>query len=68
MHSFTIGDGAEPQAPLMLASDGNFYEPAGEGGAYSFGSVIKMAPSGVSTLLYSFCSNIAQIVPTALSP
>ena len=68
LHSFTIGDGADPQAPLMQASDGNFYETASGGGAYSWGTVVRMAANGTVTLLHSFCANVGQNCPDGAQP
>jgi uncharacterized repeat protein (TIGR03803 family) len=52
----TCTDGAFPYAPLLLASDGNFYGTTYQGGAYGFGTVFRITPSGKLTTLYSFCS------------
>jgi uncharacterized repeat protein (TIGR03803 family) len=55
-------DGANPQAGLVQASDGNFYgttELGGTGHACFYGScgtVFKITPQGALTTLYSFCS------------
>ena len=47
-------DGAEPYAGLVQATDGNFYGTANLGGAYGFGAVFKITPSGKLTTLHSF--------------
>jgi len=49
-------DGADPQAGLVQASDGNFYGTTYWGGAYAQGTVFKITPAGDLTTLYSFCS------------
>jgi len=57
-------DGAEPEAPLLQATDGNFYGTTAAGGAYmeptcfeaGCGTLFKITPSGKLTTLYSFCS------------
>lgn len=55
LYSFTGGsDGAIPIAGLVQGVDGNFYGVAYEGGAYGFGTVFKITPSGAFTTLYSF--------------
>jgi uncharacterized repeat protein (TIGR03803 family) len=49
-------DGDVPITGLIQATDGNFYGVTGYGGAYGFGTVFKITPSGTLTSLYSFCS------------
>jgi uncharacterized repeat protein (TIGR03803 family) len=51
-------DGANPEAALVQATDGNFYGTTPYGGAngYAIGTVFKITPSGTLTTLYSFCS------------
>jgi uncharacterized repeat protein (TIGR03803 family) len=58
LHSFTYGsgdsiDGVVPGS-LLRASDGNFYGTTGGGGVNGSGTVFKITPSGVETVLYSF--------------
>jgi uncharacterized repeat protein (TIGR03803 family) len=59
------GDGANPSAAPVHASDGNFYGTTFAGGANAngncistngCGAVFKITPAGTATLLYSFCS------------
>jgi len=50
------GDGSSPAAGLIQASDGNFYGTTSSGGANNYGTVFKIAPAGILTTLYSFCS------------
>jgi uncharacterized repeat protein (TIGR03803 family) len=52
-------DGFEPQAGLILATDGNFYGSVFAGGAQFEGAVYKITPQGSLTVLYSFCSQTA---------
>ncbi len=47
-------DGAEPNAALVQATDGNFYGTTFEGGANGVGTVFKITPSGTLTTLHSF--------------
>jgi len=57
LYSFgaTSSDGAEPVAGLILGSDGNFYGTTQAGGAnHSLGTVFKITPAGVESVLYSF--------------
>ena len=56
LHNFAGPEGATPSAPMVLASDGNFYGTTIYGGAHGAGAVFKITPSGTLSLLYSFCS------------
>jgi uncharacterized repeat protein (TIGR03803 family) len=54
-------DGSQPEASLVLATDGNFYGTTFYGGANNFcnagcGTIFKITPSGMLTTLYNFCS------------
>ena len=55
LHSFAGGDGAQPGAALVQASDGNFYGTTEFGGVdgTDVGTVFKITPSGTLTT-YSF--------------
>ncbi len=56
LHAFAGGssDGATPYGSLLLGSDGNFYGMTFAGGASNLGTVFKITPAGVMTLLHSF--------------
>jgi uncharacterized repeat protein (TIGR03803 family) len=55
LYSFTSGaDGGFPEAALIQGSDGNFYGTTQAGGASGYGTVFKVTPAGVETVLYSF--------------
>jgi len=54
LHLFDFSDGATAQAPLMQASDGNFYGTGYYGGSLGYGTVFKITPAGTFTLLHSF--------------
>jgi len=56
LHRFGVGDGADPAAALMQATDGNLYGTTYLGGAYgyAYGTVFKMTPAGTVTTLHSF--------------
>jgi uncharacterized repeat protein (TIGR03803 family) len=55
LHSFSAStpDGWDPTG-LVQASDGNFYGTTGRGGTHGAGTVFKITPGGVETILYSF--------------
>jgi uncharacterized repeat protein (TIGR03803 family) len=60
LHSFNNGDGADPEARVVEGSDGNFYGTTMTGGktnlnnGFGYGTVFKITPSGVLTVLHSF--------------
>jgi uncharacterized repeat protein (TIGR03803 family) len=55
LHSFGgPGSGHEPEAPVMQATDGNFYGTTRLGGTAGHGTVFKLDPAGNYTLLHSF--------------
>ena len=56
LFSFDGPDGADPFLMSFQGFDGNYYGTTNAGGAYSYGSVFSIAPDGVETPLYSFCS------------
>jgi uncharacterized repeat protein (TIGR03803 family) len=47
-------DGVYPLAGLVQGSDGNFYGTTIQGGAYGYGTVFRISPSGSYTNLYAF--------------
>ena len=78
LHSFggTPDDGIVPVGGLIQATDGNFYGVTASGGANecfqipqaggNCGTVFKMTPAGVTTILYSFGTSIADgVTPIA---
>ncbi len=54
--SFNGTNGVLPDSSLVQGIDGNLYGTTYNGGAYSYGTVFKMTPSGKLTTLYSFCA------------
>ena len=54
LHSFDGTDGDVPTAPLVQATDGNFYGTTLGGGANGDGTVFRITPSGALTTLHSF--------------
>jgi uncharacterized repeat protein (TIGR03803 family) len=55
LYSFQGGnDGGDPQGGLVLDSDGNFYGTTGSDGVAYFGTVFKVTPAGVETVLHEF--------------
>lgn len=56
LHSFAgyPTDGANPYAGLLLGNGGNFYGTTKLGGAYKFGTVFSITPTGTVTILNNF--------------
>ena len=56
LHAFKgyPSDGYRPDSVLVQGTDGNFYGTTYQGGAHNQGSVFKITPAGVFTLLHSF--------------
>lgn len=50
-------DGTDP-IPLIQGTDGNFYGTTASGGTNGGGTVFKITPAGVETVLYSFPTGI----------
>jgi uncharacterized repeat protein (TIGR03803 family) len=66
LYSFTNGaDGSQPDAGLLLGSDGNFYGTTTTGGSNGFGTVFKITPVGALTPLYSFTNGLDGAEPVA---
>jgi uncharacterized repeat protein (TIGR03803 family) len=54
LHSFSGTDGSSPGAGLTLATNGSYYGTTVMGGAYGFGVLYSITPSGTLTVLHSF--------------
>jgi uncharacterized repeat protein (TIGR03803 family) len=55
--TFSGKNGSEPQASLLLATDGNYYGTTLEGGKKNDGTIFRMTPAGAITVLHSFAGN-----------
>jgi uncharacterized repeat protein (TIGR03803 family) len=56
-------DGREPYGSLLQGTDGNFYGTTSEGGTNNAGTVFKITPAGVETVLWSFGSGTDSNTP-----
>jgi uncharacterized repeat protein (TIGR03803 family) len=57
LHTFNGMDGSGSSAAgLVQGADGNFYGITKTGGANGYGTVFKITPTGVLTMLHSFCA------------
>jgi uncharacterized repeat protein (TIGR03803 family) len=54
LHTFTGGDGNNPEAGLALGTDGDYYGTTYAGGSSGFGTLFKVTASGAYILLYQF--------------
>lgn len=57
MNDFATVTARGPNAGLIVASDGNLYGTTSSGGAHAAGTVFKMTPAGIVTVLYSFAGS-----------
>ena len=57
LHSFELTDGSGPAAPMILATDGNFYGITQNGGTNNSGTIFKLTPAGTFTTVYMFGSS-----------
>ena len=59
-------DGQSPRSAPIQGSDGNFYgTTAGGGGASDAGTVYKITPGGVETVLHSFTGALNALTGTS---
>lgn len=54
LHSFDSTDGCNPQAGLIVASNGSLYGTTTSCGAHGYGTVFRITQAGKFTTLYSF--------------
>jgi len=56
LHNFQANgaDGFNPDAGVAVDAAGNVYGTTSGGGAFNFGTVYKVTPSGTETVLHSF--------------
>ena len=57
MHSFSGSTGQNPYAPLIQATDGNFYGTTLYGGSNNNGTIFKITPWGSLSVLYRFTNH-----------
>jgi uncharacterized repeat protein (TIGR03803 family) len=66
LYSFTGDiDGANPYAPLVQASNGNFYGATTEAGSVGYGTLFSISPVGAFNALYSFTNGSDGTGPLA---
>src|SRR5439155_1191647 len=66
LHSFMAGsDGLKPVGALVQGADGNFYGTTQNGGSGNRGTVFKITPTGLTTILHSFSGGADGFEPLA---
>ena len=64
LYSFTGGtDGRWPQTTLVMDSSGNLYGTTLYGGAYNYGTVFRVTPSGTETVVHAFTGGTDAVDP-----
>ncbi|HLZ42248.1 MAG TPA: choice-of-anchor tandem repeat GloVer-containing protein [Candidatus Sulfotelmatobacter sp.] len=63
LHNFTGSDGANPDAGLLLATDGNLYGTTSSGGqgGNDFGTLFEITTGGVFTHLFDFTGDVVGV-------
>ena len=54
VHAFAAPGAVRPYSTLVEGMDGNFYGTTSEGGTGNQGTIFRMTPAGVVTILHSF--------------
>jgi uncharacterized repeat protein (TIGR03803 family) len=54
LYTFSITDGAYPDAPLIQATDGALYSTTSSGGATGSGTIFRITTGGAFSVVYSF--------------
>jgi uncharacterized repeat protein (TIGR03803 family) len=67
LHTFagSPSDGNQPYGSIIQAADGNFYGTTTTGGQNNLGTIYKMTPKGVLTIIHSFANNTLGYKPLA---
>lgn len=67
LHTFSNrgSDGQQPNAALIRDAEGNLYGTTEYGGAFGYGTVFKLDPTGIETVLYSFSAGMDGAFPIA---
>jgi uncharacterized repeat protein (TIGR03803 family) len=72
LHFFaaSTAEGRAPVAPLVRGNDGNFYGTTSDGGPSGAGTIFRISPSGVFTVLHAFtgADGDSSQAPLALGP
>ncbi len=55
LHIFTGNDGRYPESRLVIDEADNLYGTTSEGGADNLGTIFKLRPRGIESVVYSFC-------------
>jgi uncharacterized repeat protein (TIGR03803 family) len=61
-------DGSSPAAGVIFDKKGNLYGTTTAGGKYGMGVVFKLTPTGLESVLYSFCPNSDGGCPDGSTP
>lgn len=61
LHSFDLATtGNQPLGKLLQASDGNFYGTTTSFGAFNYGTLFRLTPAGVVTVLHAFRGDASE--------